>query len=239
MKKDKYTLLLVDDEEYILRILQRVLGEEKRFEIITATSGQEALEKIPPNGIDMVISDQRMPGMSGIELLTQIKQRYPDSIRILLSGFTDIDVLIGAINEGEVCRFISKPWKNEELKKIIYTTLEQREEIAIVREVIAKMRQAIDRANHLTFESYQEGNNVCMRVNAEGSLISGEALSEILTLFLKTVFEKTYDKEVDLELQLMGGVIAKQKGKVTLTIDIGKGINLIIELPELPARIDP
>jgi response regulator RpfG family c-di-GMP phosphodiesterase len=236
MKKDKYTILLVDDEEYILRVLQRVLGEEKRFEIITATSGQEALEKIPRHGIDMVISDQRMPGMSGIELLTQIKQLYPDSIRILLSGFTDIDALIGAINEGEVCRFISKPWDNEELKKIIYTTLEQREEIGIVREVITKMRQVIDRANNLTFESYQEGNNICMRVNAQGPVISGDILSDILTFFLKTVFEKTYDKEVDLDLQLMGGVIAKQKGKVILTIDIGKGMNLVIELPELPVK---
>ena len=103
--KDKYTILLVDDEEYILRVLQRVLGEEKRFEMITATSGQEALEKIRQNSIDLVISDQRMPGMTGIELLTQIKQMYPDSVRIILSGFTDIDALIGAINEGEVCRF--------------------------------------------------------------------------------------------------------------------------------------
>lgn len=231
--KDKYTILLVDDEEYILRVLQRVLVEEKRFEIITATSGQEALEKIRQHGIDIVISDQRMPGMSGTELLTKIKQIYPDSVRILLSGFTDIDALIGAINEGEVCRFISKPWDNEELKKIIYTTLEQREEIGIVKEVIAKMRQVINRARNINFESYQEGNNICIRVNAEGQVISGDILSQILSFFLKTVFEKLYDKEVDLELQLMGGVIAKQKGKVILTIDIGKGVNLVIELPEL------
>lgn len=236
MKKDKYTILLVDDEEYILRVLQRVLGEEKRFEMITATNGQEALEKIRHQAIDLVISDQRMPGMTGIELLTQIKQMYPDSVRIILSGFTDIDVLIGAINEGEVCRFLSKPWDNEELKKIIYTTLEQREEMGIVREVIAKMRQVINKVNNLSFESYQEGNNICLRVGAEGPLISGDVLSHILSFFLKTVFEKVYDKEVDLELQLMGGIVAKQKGKVVLTIDIGKGVNLVIELPELPAK---
>ncbi len=230
--KDKYTILLVDDEEYILRVLQRVLGEEKRFEMITATSGQEALEKIRQNPIDLVISDQRMPGMTGIELLTQIKQMYPDSVRIILSGFTDIDVLIGAINEGEVCRFLSKPWDNEELKKIIYTTLEQREEMGIVKDVIAKMRQVINKVKNINFESYQEGNNICMRVDAEGSVISGDVLSHILSFFLKTVFEKVYDKEVDLELQLMGGIVAKQKGKVVLTIDVGKGVNLIIELPE-------
>lgn len=234
--KDKYTILLVDDEEYILRVLQRVLVEEKCFEIITATSGQEALEKIRERRIDIVISDQRMPGMSGVELLTQIKQMYPDSVRILLSGFTDIDALIGAINEGEVCRFISKPWDNEELKKLIYTTLEQREGIGIVKEVIAKMRQVINRAKNISFESYQEGNNICMRVNAEGAIISENILSQILSFFLKTVFEKLYDKEVDLELQLMGGVIAKQKGRVVLTIDIGKGVNLVIELPEMPMK---
>jgi two-component system response regulator VicR len=229
--RDKYTILLVDDEEYILRVLLRVLEEEKRFEIITATSGQEALEKIRQHGIDMVISDQRMPGMSGTELLTKIKQIYPDSIRILLSGFTDIEALIGAINEGEVCRFISKPWDNEELKKIIYTTLEQREGIRVVQEVVAKMRQAINRASNISFESYQEGNNICMRVNAEEPIISEDIISQILSFFLKTVFEKIYDKEVDLEFQLMGGVIAKQKGKIILTIDIGKGMNLVIELP--------
>lgn len=236
MKKDKYTILLVDDEEYILRVLQRVLGEEKRFEMITATNGQEALEKIRHQAIDLVISDQRMPGMTGIELLTQIKQMYPDSVRIILSGFTDIDVLIGAINEGEVCRFLSKPWDNEELKKIIYATLEQREEMGIVKDVIKKMRQVINKANNINFESYQEGNNICLRVGAEGPLISGDVLSHILSFFLKTVFEKVYDKEVDLELQLMGGIVAKQKGKVVLTIDIGKGVNLVIELPELPAK---
>jgi len=234
--KDKYTILLVDDEEYILRVLQRVLGEEKRFEMITATSGQEALEKIRHQAIDLVISDQRMPGMTGIELLTQIKQMYPDSVRIILSGFTDIDALIGAINEGEVCRFLSKPWDNEELKKIIYTTLEQREEMGIVKDVIAKMRQVINKAKNINFESYQEGNNICMRVDAEGSVISGDVLSNILSFFLKTVFEKVYDKEVDLELQLMGGIVAKQKGKVVLTIDVGKGVNLIIEMPELTAK---
>lgn len=234
--KDKYTILLVDDEEYILRVLQRVLGEEKRFEMITATNGQEALEKIRHQAIDLVISDQRMPGMTGIELLTQIKQMYPDSVRIILSGFTDIDVLIGAINEGEVCRFLSKPWDNEELKKIIYATLEQREEMGIVKDVIKKMRQVINKANNINFESYQEGNNICLRVGAEGPLISGDVLSHILSFFLKTVFEKVYDKEVDLELQLMGGIVAKQKGKVVLTIDIGKGVNLVIELPELPAK---
>lgn len=234
--KDKYTILLVDDEEYILRVLQRVLGEEKRFEMITATNGQEALEKIRHQAIDLVISDQRMPGMTGIELLTQIKQMYPDSVRIILSGFTDIDVLIGAINEGEVCRFLSKPWDNEELKKIIYATLEQREEMGIVKDVIKKMRQVINKTNNINFESYQEGNNICLRVGAEGPLISGDVLSHILSFFLKTVFEKVYDKEVDLELQLMGGIVAKQKGKVVLTIDIGKGVNLVIELPELPAK---
>lgn len=116
------SLLLVDDEDNILRSLKRVLRREP-YEIVTASSGEEALEKMAAQNFDLVISDARMPGMDGPTLLSQIKRKYPRCIRILLTGYADMGSTIKAINEGQIYRYISKPWDDEELKLVIRQAL--------------------------------------------------------------------------------------------------------------------
>ncbi|MBC7183788.1 MAG: response regulator, partial [Marinobacter sp.] len=116
------SLLLVDDEDNILRSLKRVLRREP-YEILTASSGEEALEKMAAQNFDLVISDARMPGMDGPTLLSQIKRKYPRCIRILLTGYADMGSTIKAINEGQIYRYISKPWDDEELKLVIRQAL--------------------------------------------------------------------------------------------------------------------
>ncbi len=115
-------LLLVDDEENILRSLKRILRNES-FQLSTANSGNEALELMAAEPYDLVISDARMPGMDGATLLSQIKSRWPDCIRILLTGYADMNATIKAINEGQIYRYIGKPWDDEELKLVIRQAL--------------------------------------------------------------------------------------------------------------------
>jgi len=108
-------ILIVDDEEKVSRALERTLMDEN-YEIEKASNGQEALEilKMFPAGI--VLSDYMMPGMSGLELLQQVKQLYPDTIRILITGRSDMQITIEAINKGDIFRFLLKPWDDEELR---------------------------------------------------------------------------------------------------------------------------
>lgn len=119
---DSASLLLVDDEENILRSLQRTLRKEP-YDICTATSGDEALALLNKQTFDLVISDARMPGMDGATLLAEIKRTWPWCIRILLTGYTDINSTIKAINDGQIYRYISKPWDDEELKLVIRQAL--------------------------------------------------------------------------------------------------------------------
>lgn len=115
-------LMLVDDEENILRSLQRILRKEP-YELETATSGEAALSMMEEQKFDLVISDARMPGMDGPTLLAKIKKKWPFCIRILLTGYADVTSTIKAINEGQIYRYISKPWDDEELKLIVRQAL--------------------------------------------------------------------------------------------------------------------
>lgn len=109
------TLLLVDDEPNIINSLKRLLRREG-YRILTAESGAEALELLAANTVQVIVSDHRMPGMSGVELLSRVRDLYPSTRRIILSGYSDIGTLTDAINRGAVWKFISKPWDDEELK---------------------------------------------------------------------------------------------------------------------------
>ncbi|MBB5321065.1 HD domain-containing phosphohydrolase [Marinobacter oulmenensis] len=119
---DNARLLIVDDEENILRSLQRVLRREP-WEVVCATSGQEALKDMAESHFDLVISDARMPGMDGPTLLAEIRRKYPWCIRILLTGYADITTTVSAINDGQIYRYISKPWDDDELRLIIRQAL--------------------------------------------------------------------------------------------------------------------
>lgn len=105
---EKPRILCVDDEENILKAIQRSL--RKSFEIVTATSGQEGLDILAASEpFQVVISDMKMPNMNGATFLHQVRQLYPDSVRLLLTGFADLDTVVSAVNEGYIYRFIAKP----------------------------------------------------------------------------------------------------------------------------------
>ena len=118
MSAKKGRVLYVDDEEINLVNFRETLCDE--FEIFTAGSGKEALALLEREGeMALVVSDQRMPGMSGIELLAEIRATYPDTIRMIISAYTEIHELIEAINKAEVYRYFVKPWKEDQLRLTI------------------------------------------------------------------------------------------------------------------------
>jgi len=112
------TLLLVDDEPLVLKIMAQVLSEEE-YRIFTATSAQQGFELLATNQVGVVLCDQRMPGMNGLEFLSRVKDLYPQTIRIALSGFADTEMVTSAINQGAIYKFITKPIDNQLLRQNI------------------------------------------------------------------------------------------------------------------------
>ncbi len=113
----KARLLVVDDEERILSALKSMF--RLRYHVFATTDGNKALEFMKKYAMHVIISDQRMPIMPGVELLRQAREISPASVRILLTGYSDLASIVGSINDGQVYRFISKPWNNEELQRTV------------------------------------------------------------------------------------------------------------------------
>lgn len=109
------TLLLVDDEEGITASLYRLLRRDG-YTILRANSGQEGLDLLVQNKVGVIISDQRMPGMTGVEFLSKVKEMYPDTVRIVLSGYTELNSVTDAINRGAIYKFLTKPWEDDLLR---------------------------------------------------------------------------------------------------------------------------
>lgn len=110
-----HAVLFVDDEVNILKAVQRLLRHEP-WTVLTASRASEALELLERSPAQVVVSDQRMPEMSGVDLLSAIRTRHPDVVRMMLTGYTEMNVAVEAINRGEIYRLITKPWNDEELK---------------------------------------------------------------------------------------------------------------------------
>lgn len=138
-RKLQRTLLLVDDEPNIVAALKRLFRRDGHI-ILTAYSGLEALEVLASNKVDVIISDQRMPGMTGVEFLRAAKVRYPDTIRIVLSGYTELQSVTDAINEGAVYRFLTKPWDDQQLREHIQKAFEYKELLEENKQLDIKIR---------------------------------------------------------------------------------------------------
>ena len=119
---DKRVILLVDDDQDVLVPMSILL--EDAYRVATATGGGEALVMLEGEKVELVIADQRMPGMTGVELLTRVRERYPDIVRLVLTAYTDFDAMLKAINEGQVYRYIIKPWDQDDMRLTIRQALE-------------------------------------------------------------------------------------------------------------------
>ena len=116
-RRDKHCLLIVDDEPNVCDSVHDLLRRE--FRVLKAHSAEEGFRLMQEEEVHIVMSDQRMPQITGVELLTKVKSRYPQAVRMLFTGFADLESIIAAINQGHVFQFLKKPWQPEELEAAV------------------------------------------------------------------------------------------------------------------------
>jgi FixJ family two-component response regulator len=136
------TLLLVDDEENITSALVRLLRRDG-YRILRADSGPEGLALLAQNEVGVIISDQRMPGMTGVEFLSKVKEMFPDTVRIVLSGYTELNSVTDAINRGAVYKFFTKPWDDDLLRANVEEAFQRYE----MKHENARLAQELQQAN--------------------------------------------------------------------------------------------
>ena len=136
----KNAVLLVDDEANVLSALGRSLFEEP-IELVTSTSGEQALDVLAEQSFKVVVSDERMIGMQGSEFLSRVKELYPNTIRIMLTGHATLEAAMKAVNEGEIYRFFSKPWNDHDLKFAIRSAIEKFDLEAENKRLLATIKQ--------------------------------------------------------------------------------------------------
>jgi signal transduction histidine kinase len=133
----KYPVLYVDDEEENLIAFRYALDD--RFSVMTARSGAEAVELLTQHPIALLLCDQRMPGMTGVELCRRAREVRPDTTRMIITAYSDVEAVIAAINQGQVTRFMLKPWHQEELEQVMDAALEIAHLNGTVRELQARL----------------------------------------------------------------------------------------------------
>ncbi len=136
--QDRHTLLIVDDEPDVLDSLKYLF--HRTYRVLTAESGAAALEILKVNDVHVILSDQRMPGMTGDAFLAIVRRLYPDSIRMIFTGYADLDSVVRAVNEGHIFRYIVKPWDATEIECVIGQALDQYELLAERKRLIAELQ---------------------------------------------------------------------------------------------------
>ena len=186
----RHTLLIVDDEPDVLDSLRHLF--HRTYKVVTAEGGEQALEILAAREVHVILSDQRMPGMAGDALLGHARRLHPDAIRMLFTGYADLEAVIRAVNEGHIYRYIVKPWDPEELQGIIRQAFEQYDLLAERKRLIAEL---------------QEANATLVRLNASLS----EA-SQLKTAFIE-VASHEFNTPITLVLGLSELLMLKDPGR--------------------------
>src|SRR4051812_40984533 len=155
MDQRRHTLLVVDDEVDVLESLRHLF--HRSYRVLTANSGAEALGLLGREEVHLILSDQRMPGMSGDVLLSHARRIQPDAIRMLFTGYADIQAVINAVNLGHIFRYILKPWDAAELEGVLRQGAEQYELLAERKRLIAELQAANKRLTQANEELAEAG----------------------------------------------------------------------------------
>ncbi|RYZ80404.1 MAG: response regulator [Proteobacteria bacterium] len=216
---EKPVLLFVDDEERIVKLLKIMFRSD--YDTYTAINGREALAIMETVPVDVIISDQRMPEMTGIQLLSQVRERWPSTVRLLLTGYSDLVAIVGAVNEGEVYRFINKPWNQAELRAVVSDAVEFAQGSHAIRETVAPV--------------WSDDNNTPFSVASQLLAIEGcdADRQEVVEMF-------TYDYRVHAAQSLKEAIEIlshEQIGVIVSNAEVD-GIDITDVLAEI-GRIDP
>ena len=209
-------VMFIDDEQNILNSIKRSLRKEP-YHLIIMNNATEALDYLKDHQVEVIISDQRMPEMTGIELFKQIKRQWPQTYRILLSGYTEVDTIIKAINDGEIYKFITKPWNELELKVHIQRALEQfmlqaevkcmEHTVALQNEELLKLNNQLEaRASDAVF-GLSTTQELVDDIDAGIILIDSNSMIVNCNKIAKTIFESNqsvigmnYNSLLDIQL---------------------------------------
>ena len=186
-----HTILVVDDEPASVRAIERALAAD--YPVVTAPGGTQALAALAAQPVTLMVVDQRMPDMSGTELLARTAALHPEVVRVLLTGYTDVDTLIDAINAGHIYYYLTKPWEPPELRLVVQrglerydATAERRRLIDDLRDACARLRRELDRrARLLTMAAHELGTPLHVLSNALAVLAEAE-LAEVPRGWLET-----------------------------------------------------
>jgi putative nucleotidyltransferase with HDIG domain len=174
----EHTVLFVDDEVNILRALQRLLRNEP-MKVLTASNPREAMSLLQSTPTQLVVSDQRMPEMSGVDLLSSIREHHPDMIRMMLTGYTEMNIAVEAINRGEIYRLITKPWNDDELRATLRQAFDHYD-----------LKGEIKRLNHVTqeqnFKLQDMNRNLEEKVRERTGQLAAKH-QELRTAYLQTI----------------------------------------------------
>jgi DNA-binding NtrC family response regulator len=229
------TVLCVDDDPRILHALKSALN--RRYNVVCAGSGAQALELLAKQSVQIILLDQRMPEMSGLELLRQARTVAPNAIRVLLTGYSDLNAVVSSINEGEVFRLLSKPWSNE----VLLATLARAEALANslaqtglaagsteILETVALLRCVVTPDTPALAESAVAASYTCYSANTPDAILTElEARPEIGMLLVEFSQQNELDERW---IQFLGQLKRARPALVTLVLSASLDFNLLTRL---------
>jgi len=225
-KVQPYTILIVDDEPNIVNALRRVFRQEN-YRILTASNGQEALDVLAGDNCQLMIADYMMPVMNGAELLRTVKQRYPDMIRIMLTGHADTEAVMSAIKEGAVYKFILKPWNDDDLRVTVALALEQYDLMQSNRNLQKQNRASAKEINELSRLSITNRSQLAILLHKR-NLLNEQQVQELYKLqqsnrqpVLKLILKKEWVEEKKIRELLRKDFMIREVSLDEVQIDAG------------------
>lgn len=213
-------ILIVDDEPCVLRALKRLLRSEP-YDVYSASNGSEGLAVLSRRQIDLVISDMRMPEMSGTEFLVAARNQQPGALRMVLTGYSDMQSTIKAINDGRIFGYLTKPWEGEQLKELIQTALRhhfrQKEKVAAISSALRerqKLKTLLSKRNNL-----QDVPQQSTQVSAGPAIEHVEQFSDLLHNVFRQIGKRPADKPLQDHIFTVAMAYTKYRvGLITGTI---------------------
>jgi DNA-binding NtrC family response regulator len=221
---EAFKLLVVDDEPQVAHALRRLFRREG-FDVQVAFNGSEALERLKEFSPDIVLTDFRMPGMTGSELLQRVKRSHPLALRLIISGYADFKSVVASVNDGEICRFISKPWDDAELVTYLKSLLRQRETMA---QLYAPFRAA---PPGVSAEVGLSDAAMVLKVQMSDPAFPAEQALSIIERFAGVLAADS--------LKMVGGLLERYGGRLSFVAEVGGPQRLRLELPVRAEEAQP
>ena len=200
----KHTIMVVDDEVDNVEVLERIF--RKKYHVLKATSGVDALEVLKKEKVSVIISDQRMPQMTGVEFLTQSIQTHPSTIRILLTGYSDIESVIDAINSGQIYRYITKPWDSVDLLSTVDRGVERYELDMELKEKNKALSKAVSELQ--TLDKAKTQFMVLINHELKTPLTTLISFKDLLSETSLNTEQKKYIKRIDQSIDKLRSIIS-------------------------------